>query len=64
MQRDGRVFLTSTEVGGRFCLRASVLHRDTTEADLRMLVGVVRELGDRVVREGVGSVDLSASAFH
>jgi aromatic-L-amino-acid/L-tryptophan decarboxylase len=45
VQADGRAFLTSTELAGRFVLRASVLHYGTTRADVDVLISVVREAG-------------------
>jgi glutamate/tyrosine decarboxylase-like PLP-dependent enzyme len=64
VQDDGRAFLTSTVLDGRFVLRASVLHHSTTADDVRALLGVVRELGGRVAAQGLARTELPASAFH
>jgi len=45
VQADGRAFLTNATVGGRFALRACVLHYGTSESDLELLVRAVREAG-------------------
>lgn len=42
IQRDGRVFLTGTELAGRFVLRACIVNFRTTEPDLEALVDAVR----------------------
>jgi len=49
LQTDGEVFLTNTSVGGRFALRACVLHYATTSADVATLVDVVRQTGAALV---------------
>jgi len=48
VQASGRAFLTQATLGGRFALRACVLHYATTEADLAALVNAVRETGARL----------------
>jgi glutamate/tyrosine decarboxylase-like PLP-dependent enzyme len=48
VQASGAAFLTQTTLGGRFALRACVLHYATTESDLAALVGVVRSIGARL----------------
>ena len=48
VQASGAAFLTQTTLGGRFVLRACVLHYATTESDLATLVGVVRSTGARL----------------
>ncbi|HZS33794.1 MAG TPA: pyridoxal-dependent decarboxylase [Methylomirabilota bacterium] len=48
LQSEGRVFLTGTVLGGRFALRACILHYGTGEADVDALVETVRETGARV----------------
>ena len=45
IQRGGRAFLTSTDLGGRFALRACVLHYATNEQDLVALADLVRAHG-------------------
>lgn len=47
VQRDGRVFLTSTELNGRFALRACIVNFRTEEADLDVLVDTIRSAGTR-----------------
>jgi glutamate/tyrosine decarboxylase-like PLP-dependent enzyme len=51
IQAAGRIFLTGTVLGGRFALRACVLHYGTTEADIDALVDAVRETGALLVGE-------------
>jgi aromatic-L-amino-acid decarboxylase len=45
VQLGGEAFLTSTMLGGRPVLRACILHRDTTEADVEALVAAERQAG-------------------
>ena len=45
IQSDGAAFVTNTAIGGRFALRACVLHYATTEDDVRGLVDVVTRTG-------------------
>ena len=45
IQSDGAAFVTNTLIGGRFALRACILHYATTEDDLKALVDVVRRTG-------------------
>jgi len=47
LQAEGRAFVTNGVVGGRFALRACVLHHSTAEDDLRALVALVQETGAR-----------------
>jgi glutamate/tyrosine decarboxylase-like PLP-dependent enzyme len=51
IQSEGRAFLTNATLGGRFALRACILHHGTTEADVDALVELVRESGARLSRE-------------
>jgi glutamate/tyrosine decarboxylase-like PLP-dependent enzyme len=48
VQAGGEAFLTQTAVRGRFSLRACVVHYATTEADLKVLLDAVREVGARL----------------
>jgi glutamate/tyrosine decarboxylase-like PLP-dependent enzyme len=48
VQAGGETFVTQTTLGGRFSLRAGVVHYATTEADLRALVEVIRRVGARL----------------
>jgi glutamate/tyrosine decarboxylase-like PLP-dependent enzyme len=50
IQREGHVFLTSTELDGRLVLRACVVNFRTTEADLDRLLEVVVEAGQHEMR--------------
>jgi aromatic-L-amino-acid/L-tryptophan decarboxylase len=54
LQAEGQAFLTGTMVGGRFALRACVLHYDTTEEDVRALVDLVRRTGARLAAGRAG----------
>jgi len=51
LQSDGKVFVSSTQIRGRFSLRACILHYATREADLDFLVDCVasamRRLADQ-----------------
>jgi glutamate/tyrosine decarboxylase-like PLP-dependent enzyme len=49
VQTEGRVFLTGTELRGRFALRACVLHYGTDAADVGALADTVREVGARLL---------------
>jgi aromatic-L-amino-acid decarboxylase len=51
VQSEGRAFLTNATLGGRFALRACILHYGTTEADIDALVDLVRDTGSRLLRE-------------
>jgi glutamate/tyrosine decarboxylase-like PLP-dependent enzyme len=46
VQREGRVFLTGTELHGRFVLRACIVNFRTREADLDALIAALREAGE------------------
>ena len=48
VQSEGRAFLTNASIGGRFALRACVLHFGTTEADLAALLDAVVDAGKRL----------------
>lgn len=48
VQRDGEIFLTSTELGSRFVLRASIVNFRTTEEDVETLISVIRRTGRRL----------------
>jgi aromatic-L-amino-acid/L-tryptophan decarboxylase len=49
VQREGKAFLTSTELNGRFVLRACIVNFRTTEADLDVLLDTIAEAGTRVL---------------
>ncbi|HEY7184979.1 MAG TPA: pyridoxal-dependent decarboxylase [Vicinamibacterales bacterium] len=48
VQQEGEVFLTGTELSGRFVLRACIVNFRTAETDVERLVNVVRRAGQRV----------------
>jgi len=50
VQREGQVFLTSTQLDGRLVLRACIVNFRTNEADLDFLLDVLAEAGQRVIR--------------
>lgn len=62
LQTDGRAFLTSTVIRGRFVLHACVLHHGITYADVRDLLSVVREIATAAVANGVEAKETVASA--
>jgi len=47
----GDVFLTGTDLSGRFVLRACIVNFRTTEEDGARLVNVFREVGQRVAAQ-------------
>ena len=51
VQREGRAFLTSTELNGQTVLRACIVNFRTDEADLDTLLDAVAEAGQRVMVE-------------
>lgn len=48
VQAGGEAFLTNAVLGGRFVLRACILHYATIEEDLVALVDAVRRTGARL----------------
>ncbi len=52
LQAEGGAFVTNGVLGGRFALRACVLHHSTTEDDLRALVTLVEDTGARCAAAG------------
>lgn len=48
--RDGRFYLSPTELDGRFALRVCIVNFRTTETDLNALVAEVCRLGDEAAR--------------
>lgn len=48
VQRRGHAFLTGTRLSGRAALRACVLHPDTTEADLGVLLDEIRTAAQEI----------------
>jgi len=54
VQQDGEVFLTGTELAGRFVLRACIVNFRTTEDDVRRLLAVIRRTGQRVAQRASG----------
>jgi glutamate/tyrosine decarboxylase-like PLP-dependent enzyme len=51
VQAGGEAFLTQAVLGGRFALRANVLHYGTTDDDIDALLDVVRQTGRRLVAD-------------
>jgi glutamate/tyrosine decarboxylase-like PLP-dependent enzyme len=49
VQDSGDVYLTGTELAGRFALRACILNFRTGERDLDTLLGAIRAAGERLV---------------
>jgi glutamate/tyrosine decarboxylase-like PLP-dependent enzyme len=47
VQQEGRVFLTGTELKGRFALRACIVNFRTRESDLDVLVDAIRSVAQR-----------------
>jgi glutamate/tyrosine decarboxylase-like PLP-dependent enzyme len=47
VQSEGQVFITGTELNGRFALRACIINFRTTEADLDLLLDVIAGAGKR-----------------
>jgi aromatic-L-amino-acid decarboxylase len=48
VQAEGQVFITGTELEGRFALRACIVNFRTSEADLDLLLDVIADTGRRV----------------
>ena len=55
VQNAGDVFLTGTELAGRFVLRACVVNFRTTEHDLDVLVDAIRGAGERLRTQNAAS---------
>jgi aromatic-L-amino-acid decarboxylase len=53
VQNEGRVFLTGTELQGRFVLRACIVNFRTREPDLDALLDAIRRAATRVLQGGV-----------
>ncbi|HEU5311497.1 MAG TPA: hypothetical protein VFV24_08605, partial [Candidatus Eisenbacteria bacterium] len=51
IQSGGEAFVSGTAMGGRFALRACVLHDETDEEDIDALVEIVRREGRIVFEE-------------
>ncbi|MCU0497010.1 MAG: aminotransferase class I/II-fold pyridoxal phosphate-dependent enzyme [Anaerolineae bacterium] len=49
VQADGRMFLTGTELDGRYVLRVCIVNFRTTEDDLTLLLDVIAEKGQEVL---------------
>ena len=48
VQAEGQIFITGTELAGRFALRACIVNFRTSEADLDLLLNVIADAGQRV----------------
>ena len=55
IQLASDVFLTGTELAGRFVLRACIVNFRTTEQDLDTLIGAIRVAGEHLRMEGTTS---------
>jgi hypothetical protein len=55
VQTAGDVFLTGTELAGRFVLRACIVNFHTAEPDRDALVGTIRAAGEHLRTEDVAS---------
>lgn len=51
VQREGDVFLTGTDLHGRFVLRACIVNFRTTDDDVRQLLEVIRRTGKRIAAQ-------------
>ena len=49
MQAEGTAFVTNTTLGGRFVLRACILHYGTTERDIDAMLQAVRDIARQVI---------------
>jgi glutamate/tyrosine decarboxylase-like PLP-dependent enzyme len=49
IQRDGRIYLSSTRLDGRVTLRLAILNARTHRADVDLAVEVIAELAGRVI---------------
>jgi len=49
VQSGGEAFITNAVLGGRFALRACILHYDTNEDDLDALLRIVRKTGEALL---------------
>ena len=54
IQSGGEAFVTQASIGGRFSLRANVMHYGTSDDDLPVLIDAIRHAGGRLdtQREG------------
>jgi aromatic-L-amino-acid/L-tryptophan decarboxylase len=52
VQRDGRVFLSSTKIDGRFTLRAAILSLHTHLETIELAIEILREKADLLERAG------------
>jgi aromatic-L-amino-acid decarboxylase len=50
LQKDGRLFVSGTTVRGMACLRAAILNFRSTDADVKLAVDVVAEVGEGLER--------------
>jgi glutamate/tyrosine decarboxylase-like PLP-dependent enzyme len=59
---DGRVYVGTTTYGGRVAFRPAIVNYRSTEADVDLLVDVIRELGASLHGGGVSRVATSGGA--
>jgi glutamate/tyrosine decarboxylase-like PLP-dependent enzyme len=55
LQLGGEAFLTSTELAGRFVLRACIVNHRSTREDIDRMLDAVRTIGREIVTAGVRS---------
>jgi glutamate/tyrosine decarboxylase-like PLP-dependent enzyme len=48
---DGRVYVGTTRYDGRVAFRPAIVNWRTTEPDVRLIVDVIRELGERAIAD-------------
>jgi aromatic-L-amino-acid/L-tryptophan decarboxylase len=51
VQADGSVFLTNSMLGGRFALRACILHYGTTEQDIDKILPAVKDAATQLANQ-------------
>ncbi|CAA9545607.1 MAG: Aromatic-L-amino-acid decarboxylase [uncultured Thermomicrobiales bacterium] len=54
IQSSGDAFVTQASIGGRFSLRANIIHYGTTDDDLQVLIDAVRAVGGRLATASKG----------
>ena len=55
LQLGGEAFLTSTELAGRFVLRACIVNYRSTREDIDRMLDAVRAIGRELVAAGIQS---------
>jgi aromatic-L-amino-acid decarboxylase len=62
LMADARVFVAPALVDGKLCLRPCIVNFRTSDDDVRALVAITRELGDRLAHERELGVDVPAAS--